>query len=428
MNNEELAPPFEPSIEFETCCKYGPPLPGETCDHCGFERPEQETEPKPEPVTASHTFIVDVREFRAALEVAVCEKKPTIPVLTTVLLSPVGSTLRVLSTDLDKWTVSQVPAMIDDGAGNVLLPHRKTLELLKGETGILKITAKITTLSDKFSHAWVKLEVGGCEYDLPSMDPKHFPVCPDMNVSYKMIPGAELKPAIGRIIGCISDEESRYTINGALFESDKGKLVLVATDGHRLALDTIHVDLFCKSTAIIHKDALTWLYKHVSGDVFVSFGAEHSFFHVANSHTTLITRNVKGQFPNYQAVIPRSNSFEHVAKFASADEFAKTLAKVARMADERSGAVKFHINGACTLSASSTDCGSASAVVKASVNHFLEAEQDISMVFNSAYVLDVLKIAGKNPVVLSMADNRSAGVFTIPSIPDYSYVLMPMRI
>ncbi len=48
--------------------------------------------------------------------------------------------------------------------------------------------------------------------------------------------------------------------------------------------------------------------------------------------------------------------------------------------------------------------------------------------FNSSYVLDVLKIAGKSPVVLSMKDNQHAGVFTIPSLNDYQYVLMPMRV
>jgi hypothetical protein len=71
-------------------------------------------EPLPEPVTTSHTFIVDVREFRSALDLAVAEKKTTIPVLINVLLTPVGSTLHIASTDLDKWAITEVPAMIDD--------------------------------------------------------------------------------------------------------------------------------------------------------------------------------------------------------------------------------------------------------------------------------------------------------------------------
>ncbi|CAN5951023.1 unnamed protein product [Sphagnum jensenii] len=396
-----------------------------------WQNPDGETdddtpvaEPKPESVTTSHTFIVDVREFRAALEVAVSEKKPYIPVLSTVCLQPQGSSLRVVSTDLDRWTLTEVPAMVPDGASSVLLPHKKTLELLKGETGILRITAKITTRGDKFSHASVKLEVGGCEYDLPSLDPASFPQVPDVPKSHFTVPGLDLKGVIGRIIECISTEESRYTLNAALMEADAGKLLLVATDGHRMALDSIPAPNIPTCKALIHRDALAWLYKYGTGELNISFGAEQSFFHTVN--TVLVTRNVKGNFPNWQAVNPRKDSFNLTASFPSGDELAKTLAKVARMSDERSGAVKFRINGACVLSASSVDTGSASATVKASINHS-ENVSEIVAKFNSAYVLDVLKVAGKNPVTLSMKDSQSAGVFTVPSLNDYQYILMPMR-
>lgn len=387
---------------------------------------EADTTPKPEPVTTSHAIVVDVSEFRAALELAVSDRKTTIPVLAEVCLEPHGSSLHVLSTDLDKWTVTEVPAMIDDGTGMILLPHRKTLELLKGETGILRITAKVTTLSDKFSHCWVKLEVGGCEYDIPSMNPMNFPVCPEIPTSAFTVPGADLKAVIGRIIQCISNESSRYTLNGAQFESGNGKLLIVATDGHRLALDSIPVPHIPTGKALIYRDALAWLYKQGKGDVDVTLGKEYSCFRVVDAHTAFITRNIKGSFPDYKAVTPRQDAMTMTATFPSGDELAKMLAKVARMADERSGTVKFALNGKCVLSASSTDTGSASATVKAVITHSDETPEIVTG-FNSAYVLDALKVAGKSPVVLSLKDAQSAGVFTVPSLPEYSYVIMPMR-
>jgi DNA polymerase-3 subunit beta len=382
-------------------------------------------EPKPEPVTSSHTFVVDVKEFRAALELAVCEKKPNIPVLATVLLSPQGSSLLVTSTDLDKWTLTDVPAMIDDGAEPFTLTHKKTLELLKGETVILKIVSTKTTLSDKFLSASVKLHVGGCEYELASIDPKHFPQAPVVPAFGFDVSGDDLKTSLGRIIPAISTEESRYTLNGALLECDKDKLLLVATDGHRLALDSILLTEKRKGQGLIQREALAWLAKHSSGEMVITFGEEHSFFHVAQ--TIFITRNLKGQFPNWQAVTPRKDSLTTTALFPSGDELAKTLAKVARMADERSGCVKFRVNGHCVLSASSIDSGSASATLKASINHSVP-DTEIVLGFNSAYVADVLKVAGKNPIVLSLKDNQHAGVFTVPALPEYQYVLMPMRV
>lgn len=402
---------------------------GEICNCHGVQEPQNEVEPvpesTPEPITTSHTFVVDVKEFRAALELAVCEKKTPIPVLTTVCLSPRGSSLRVLSTDLDKWTITDIPAMIDDGAGNFLIPHKAVLALLKGETGIARITSKITNHSDKFTCAWVKLDVGGCMYDIPSMNPANFPVSPVIPAVGFDVSGSDLKASLGRIIPCISTEESRYTINGALFECDKNKLVLVATDGHRLGLDSIPLHEVRTGKALIQRDSLAWVAKNSSGDVVITLGEEHSFFHIAQ--TVFITRNLKGQFPNWQAVTPRKDSFTLTASFPSGDELAKTLAKVARMADERSGCVKFRINGHCVLSASSVDAGSASATVKASIKHS-EDDSEIAMGFNSHYILEMLKAAGKNSVVLSLKDQQSAGVFTIPSLPEYQYVLMPMRI
>jgi DNA polymerase-3 subunit beta len=383
-------------------------------------------EPEPVPVTNSCTFVVDVKEFRAALEFAVAEKKAPIPVLSTVCLSPKGSVLRILSTNLDLWSITEVPAIITGGDGSVLLPHRKTLDLLKGETGILRITAEIETSGDKFLHSRANLEVGGCEYELPGMDASRFPACPISPKPSFTIPGEDLKSTLGRIMPAVSPEESRYTLNGALLECSKGKLVFAATDGHRLALDSIRIDGDQHGRAVIQRDALAWMYKHSTGDVGISFGEEWSFVYLGNSRTTFVARNLTGKFPNYEAVTPREDSFTLTANFPSGDGLAKTLSKVARMADERSGCVRFSINGACILSAQSTDVGKASATVEASIKHSEDIDE-IALGFNSSYVMDVLKVAGKNSVVLSLKDSQSAGVFSVPSMPEFSYILMPMR-
>jgi DNA polymerase-3 subunit beta len=363
------------------------------------------------------------------LELAVSEKKTTIPILTTLRLEPSGSNLLVTSSDLDKYTVTNVTAMFDEaGAGAFLLPHRKTLELLKGETGIVRITPKITTHKNNFTYAWVNLHVGGCDYDLPTMDPSNFPETPKIPKGGIIVPAADFKAVLGRVMPAISTEESRYTLNGGLFDVAGNKLIVVTTDGHRLALDAIRLKGKNKDRkAVIAHEALTWLHKQAKGgDVKISLGTDkdlYSSFHVGN--TTLISRNLTGQFPNYHAVLPPENEFTLIADFPSADELSKTLVKVARMANERSGAVKFTINGAVTLSAESSASGKASAPVKASINN---SGKEITIGLNSAYVLDVLKVAGKNPVALSLKDAQSAGVFTVPSLPEYSYVLMPMRI
>ena len=151
---------------------------------------------------------------------------------------------------------------------------------------------------------------------------------------------------------------------------------------------------------------------------------EHTlFFRVG--HRTLSSRKLSGQFPNFEAVMPRDNT-----KFAvvRSSELSAAIQRVAQFADERSGAIRMRLeDNELKVSANSTESGESEDTIDTPYSG-----DPIVVGFNSVYILDFLKaLDNEGEVRLEFKDSQSAGQMR-PEDPDaeykYRYVLMPMRI
>ncbi len=121
---------------------------------------------------------------------------------------------------------------------------------------------------------------------------------------------------------------------------------MVATDGHRLSYvekpNEVLEGISGEKRVLIPRKALQELQGLLtSSDAEkVEFADdEHTlFFRVG--HRTLSTRKLNGQFPNFEAVMPRDNT-----KFAvvRSSELAAAIQRVAQFADERSGAIRLRL-------------------------------------------------------------------------------------
>jgi DNA polymerase III subunit beta len=399
---------------------------------------------------------VSAEHLRAALEIAVTEKKSTIPDLCNVQLQPTESGIRVISTDLDLSVLTD----IDGKSANekpVLIPCHRALSLLKGENGpaVLSYVETVEMVKGR-KHGeykdgnWVQgeeyetevksyaltLEVGAVSYELPAMGTSNFPVTPETHAPQFHVPSPEFRGALSRVLFAISKEESRYTLNGMLLKAESNQLLVATTDGHRMAIQTLEVPKIETLEAILPTPAVSWLNRRLGkGEAGIHVGKENVTVSLPEIHSVLIARRVKGQFPNYEAVMPRRDAVNHVATFPAGDALAKVLTKVSQMADDRSMFVKWKLHGSCELSAESSETGKAAARVLATVTHKesvegseTPAEPEVFIGLNSSFVLDFLKVAAKESVTMSVRDGQSAALLEIPSIPGYSYIVMPMRI
>jgi DNA polymerase-3 subunit beta len=236
---------------------------------------------------------------------------------------------------------------------------------------------------------------------------------------------------IAKTIFAISNEESRYTLNGALLILKAESMAMVATDGHRLA----HLEKTGESLKNISGEKKTLIPRKALAELVSLLAAsneelldfqddEHTLF-FRLGHRTLTTRKLTGQFPNYEAVLPRDNNKLVVVR---SDELMGSIQRVAQFADERSGAIRIRLEqNEMKISSSSTDSGESEDSIETPYNF-----DPITVGFNSAYLIDFLKAVGNSGEVrLEFKDPQSAGQMRPEDGSEdqkYRYIIMPMRI
>ena len=363
-----------------------------------------------------------VKELTATQSVV--ERKTTIPILSNFLIEADGDRLNITATDLDQAIRTSAAAKVKK-PGACTIPARKLYDYIKllpdGDISIKLL-----------DNHWVQIRSGRSNTKMVGMARANYPQVPEFpSVTATSISSLALKTLINRTIFAISNEESRYTLNGALLVIKAESLAMVATDGHRLAYvekpNEILEGISGEKRVLIPRKALQELQQLLSNTEAekVEFADdEHTlFFRVG--HRTLSTRKLSGQFPNFEAVMPRDNT-----KFAvvSSSELSSAIQRVAQFADERSGAIRIRLeSNELKISSSSTESGESEDTIDTPYS-----SDPIAVGFNSVYILDFLKaLNNEGEVRLEFKDSQSAGQMR-PEDPEaeykYRYVLMPMRI
>jgi DNA polymerase-3 subunit beta len=351
----------------------------------------------------------------------VVERKTTIPILSNLLCEAKGSRLTIVATDLELSIQTSCEAKIKkEGAGTI--PAKKLLELVR----LLPDEEIKFKLLDNH---WVQVTCDHRNYKLVGMSKDNFPALPNFPHALIRIPSKLLRDSIAKTTFAISLEESRYTLNGALLVLKPSTLTMVATDGHRLAMvETDHQfdGSSIEARVLVPKKAMTEVQRLAaeSGPAdLIDFAQDESHLFFQFGQRLLTSRKLTGQFPNYEAVLPRDANKTIVLE---RNELEDALRRVSQLADQRSHAVKFVLaKEGIEISASSPEYGEAKEVIEK------EFKGDpLTIGFNAQYLLDFLAAAADGPISFEFKDEQSAGQLR-PLGDDscrYRYVVMPMRI
>ena len=356
-----------------------------------------------------------------SLTQGVVERKTTIPILSNLLCEAKGNRLTITATDLELSIRTSCEAKVKkDGSGTI--PAKKLLELVR----LLpdeEIRFKL------LENHWVQVTCDRKNYKLVGMSKDNFPALPEFPHALVRIPAKLLASVIAKTTFAISLEESRYTLNGALLVLKPASLTMVATDGHRLAM--VEVDhkfegLTSETRVLVPKKAMNEVQRLAAesgDDAVVEFGQDESHLFFQFGGRLLTSRKLTGQFPNYEAVLPREVNKTVVLERS---ELQDALRRVSQLADQRSHAVKFVLaKEGLEISASSPEYGEAKEAIEK------EFKGDpIAIGFNAQYLLDFLAAAADGPISFELKDDQSAG--QLRPLGDessrYRYVVMPMRI
>jgi DNA polymerase-3 subunit beta len=373
------------------------------------------------------TMEITVSKFELLRELSatqgVVERKTTIPILSNYLFEAAGDRLSLTATDLDLSLRTSCNAKVKKD-GSCTIPARKLHDYVK-----LLPDADITI--KLLENHWVSIRCGRSNTKMVGMARSNFPSLPVFPTAGVVnIPAQVLRGMIARTSFAIANEESRYTLNGALMVLKPESITMVATDGHRLA----HVEragekfegVSGELKTLIPKKAMDELRALVDAadDVeTIEFAKDESTLFFRIGPRLLTSRQLTGQFPNYEAVLPKDNS-KSIALHG--DDLAAAIARVAQFADERSRAVRLKLEkGELKLSASSTETGESEDSIETDYQG-----EPLTIGFNAQYITDFLKAAGSKDVRLELKDSQSAGQLRPAEGEDYKYryIVMPMRI
>ncbi len=377
----------------------------------------------------STTMEITVSKFELLRELTatqgVVERKTTIPILSNYLFEASGDKLSLTATDLDLSLRTSCNAKVKK-EGACTIPARKLYDYVR-----LLPDADITVRL--LENHWVSIRCGRSNTKMVGMAKSNFPGLPVFPAAGAIkIPAPVLRSMISKTGFAIASEESRYTLNGALMVLKPESITMVATDGHRLA----HIEragekfegVSGEMKTLIPKKAMdelkSLLDSHVGNEVeTIDFAKDESTLFFRVGPRLLTSRQLTGQFPNYEAVLPKDIS-KSIALHG--EELGAAIARVAQFADERSRAVRLKLEkGELKISASSTETGES----EDSLEVTYEGDP-MAIGFNAQYLMDFIKATGSCDVKLELKDAQSAGQLRPAESEDYKYryIVMPMRI
>lgn len=348
----------------------------------------------------------------------IVEKRNTMPILANVLLDASDGKITIMATDLEVFIKDSSPAKVTEES-SVTVNARKLFEIAKELPGD---TIDVSSGKDDK----VTLKAGKARFNIMGLPSKDFPVFPAIDESaMKELDSKAFKDMIEKTSFAVSTDETRYNINGFLLESAGGRVRMVATDGHRLALisrEGISIDAGSKEGVLLPRKGVMEMKKVLDekeGSFFLGINQKNAV--IKRENTVIIIRLLEGEFPDYSRVIPKENDKDAIAVRG---ELLSSLKRVSLLSTDKIKGVKFNFsNSKLVLTSSSPDIGEATEEVEVEYPY-----GELEIAFNARYFIDMLEALSDEKVRISLKDPLSPGVLRAVNGEDYTYIIMPMRL
>lgn len=365
----------------------------------------------------------------------IVEKRNTMPVLINVLLEAKDGVLKVFATDLEVSLTDQIPTL-KEKPGKVAVSAKSLFEIVKElDDGPVTLT--------KRDNNWLEIKQRKSVFNLVGIAAEEYPVFPSYATKdFMTINASVFADMIEKTIYSVSNDETRYYLNGVFFEriTKDGATTfrMVATDGFRLSIvdremklaDAQKTAAFPATGVIIPRKGLFEIRKMletIEGDF--DLAVEGSQLVVRRGSTVLMVRLIEGKFPSYQQFIPQSvpnrvqvprdillSSLKRVSLLSNQKYKGITLALTGGPAGGSAG-------GRMEITSNNPELGDAKEEIEVEYKG-----GDIKIGFNARYMLDVLNSFDDEGVDLHLNDQLSPGLMRPQHDQAYTCVVMPMRI
>src|ERR1039458_1123373 len=349
----------------------------------------------------------------------VVSTRTTLPSLSNVLMKAEDSKVEFTATDLDVTITCTVEASVKK-KGSATIPVKRFFGVVR-ELGSPEIELEVDE-----KHV-CSVRAGASFYKINGLSADEFPPIAKFKEDKKIVlPQEKIKSMLRKTSFAISNDESRYVLNGIFLILKEHKMTMVATDGRRLALVDEEVDIPENSQGefILPTKAVNEITRLLGdkGNAEMKFSENQVSLSLADekgNSAVVISKLVEGNYPNYKQVIP-SDTKERVA--LPREELLAALRRAQIMTSDKANSVKLAIGrNNLAITANSPDVGEARETLAINYNG-----KDLQIAFNPGYLIDPLNVLTEDEVFLELIDELSPGVLKING--PFLYVVMPMRL
>ncbi len=350
----------------------------------------------------------------------VVERRQTLPVLSNILVVLKDQELSLTGTDLEVELIGRVEVEPGGESGAVTVPARKLVDICKS-------LAEGSSLDFSQKEDRVTIRSGRSRFTLATLPASEFPTIEDeAGTSTVNVEQQKLKELLDSTSFAMAQQDVRYYLNGMLFEVAPDYLRVVATDGHRLAMQTVTTRNETSSTQqlILPRKGIMELSRLISegdGELTLVFGNNHIRARMADY--TFTSKLVDGKFPDYNRVLPKGGN-KHVV--GDRRELRQAFSRVSILSNEKYRGVRLVLaSGELKILANNPEQEEAEEAV--SVDYDGDA---MEIGFNVSYLIDVLTALNSQQVRITLSDPNSSALLEGENdeSSEALYVVMPMRL
>jgi DNA polymerase-3 subunit beta len=364
-------------------------------------------------------FIINREDLLTPLQqiVSVIEKRQTMPILSNVLLVVEDDSICLTGTDLEIQIIAKI-ATHSATPGRITVPARKFLDICRLLPSGAEI--KFELQNDK-----VKILSNRSRFSLNCLSADNYPEFSESELSHSFfISSRKLKKSLDKTLFSMANQDVRYYLNGLLLNISNNKIKLVASDGHRLSIyeDSLDQDTGYEDRIILPRKGaieLSRLLDDPELELQVYFSTNN--IRIIINNLIFSAKLVDSKYPDFSKVFSQEFiSPIHIQKLA----LKEALTRVAILSNEKFKGVTLDITSN-NLKISTHNPEHDEAEEEIIIEH---EGPDLSIAFNSQYLLDAVSNLDSEIAVLTIATNGSSCFIDEPEQCTYKFIVMPMKL
>lgn len=351
------------------------------------------------------------------------EARPTLPVLSNILLEAEGSQLKLAATNLQLSITMWIGARVDQ-PGAITLPAKTFSDLINNLS-----QGQVSMNLDAATHT-VRVSAGATKSNIRGIDADEFPPIQHGDEPDFFMDGKTLREMIRQTTFAAAKEDNRPILTGVYFDLNGDQITMAAADGYRLAVRKARMiqPVRQKTNIVVPARALNEVARALEDtqEVGVTLPGKRDIVTFHMPDLQISSQLLEGRFPDFSAIIPKTYV---TSTTMYVDDLLKACKRAEIFARDNANSGRLYVKPASTPG----DIGEVLVVGRSSergdnegmLDAAIEGEPlDIS--FNISYLIEVLNVMSDERVIFQSNGAENPGVIKPENRDDFIHVIMPM--